>query len=164
MPGIHSRASRCPQGQSWHVSCSFMGSTQASWLFFCRGSCCGCWEVLVLAAGTIMEYKILHPQNNVLQFVATPGSWSMGTVGETHFYHIRQTSEKAQFSEQKAWWSQDFLGWWLCTCRNKMKTCRVCFTLSCLSLPSHIKNALPALFPGKMSQWRRRCPNMKCVR
>lgn len=58
--------------------------------------------MLVLAAGAILEYKILQPQNNVLQSVATAGSWSMGTVGETHLYHIRQASEKAQFSEQKA--------------------------------------------------------------
>lgn len=58
--------------------------------------------MLVLASGAILEYKILHPQNNVLQFVATAGSWFMGTVGDTHFYRIGQISEKTPFSEQKA--------------------------------------------------------------
>lgn len=31
--------------------------------------------MLVLGSVAILEHKILHPQNNVLQFVAAVGSW-----------------------------------------------------------------------------------------
>lgn len=58
--------------ESYHVSCSLWAFHEHLGLYCCE-SCCRCCGVPVTASGAIMEYKMLHPQNNVLQFFAAAG-------------------------------------------------------------------------------------------